>query len=203
MNDSCLLIVFAKAPVAGLAKTRLAPALGMQGAATLAATMLAHTLESAIESSIGQVELCCAPDTSDTHFQRAAGAGVTLSEQGGGDLGERMARALSRGLQGFRRVVLIGTDAPGLDAAVLRDAAAALHTHDVVIAPASDGGYVLIGVSRAAPELFDAVEWSTAQVMAQTRTRAMATGRSLYELPTLHDIDEPADLAHLPPGWLA
>lgn len=203
MNDSCLLIVFAKAPVAGLAKTRLAPALGIQGAATLAATMLAHTLESAIESSIGPVELCCAPDTSDAHFQRAAGAGVTLSEQGGGDLGERMARALSRGLQGFRRVVLIGTDAPGLDAAVLRDAAAALHTHDVVIAPASDGGYVLIGVSRAAPELFDAVEWSTAQVMAQTRTRAMATGRSLYELPTLHDIDEPADLAHLPPGWLA
>lgn len=203
MNDSCLLIVFAKAPVAGLAKTRLAPALGIQGAATLAATMLAHTLESAIESSIGPVELCCAPDTSDAHFQRAAGAGVTLSEQGGGDLGERMARALGRGLQGFRRVVLIGTDAPGLDAAVLRDAAAALHTHDVVIAPASDGGYVLIGVSRAAPELFDAVEWSTAQVMAQTRTRAMATGRSLYELPTLHDIDEPADLAHLPPGWLA
>lgn len=204
MNDSCLLIVFAKAPVAGLAKTRLAPALGMQGAATLAATMLAHTLANAVESSIGPVELCCAPDTSDAHFQRAAGsAGVTLTEQGGGDLGERMARALARGLQRCRHVVLIGTDAPGLDAAVLRDAAAALHAHDVVIAPASDGGYVLIGLSRETPELFDAIEWSTAQVMAQTRSRAMATGRSLYELPTLHDIDEPHDLVHLPPGWLA
>lgn len=204
MNDTCLLMVFAKAPVAGLAKTRLTPALGMEGAAALAVTMLAHTLQSAVTACIGPVELCCAPDTSDTHFQHAAAkSSVSLTEQGSGDLGERMERALSLGLQRFRRVVLIGTDAPGLDAAMLRTAAAALLAHDVVIAPASDGGYVLIGLSRPAPELFDGVQWSTPHVMAQTRARAAAAGRSVCELATLHDIDEPHDLVHVPAGWLA
>ena len=204
MNDTCLLIVFAKAPIAGLAKTRLAPALGMAGAAALAVTMLSHTLQCAVAASIGPVELCCAPDTTDTHFQHAAASfGVGLTEQGSGNLGERMERALSHGLQRFRHVVLIGTDAPGLDAAMLRSAAAALIAHDIVVAPASDGGYVLIGLSHPAPELFDGVTWSTAHVMAQTRARAAAAGRSVCELATLHDIDEPHDLAHVPPGWLA
>ncbi|PWF44034.1 TIGR04282 family arsenosugar biosynthesis glycosyltransferase [Massilia glaciei] len=203
MNASCLLIVFAKAPVPGQAKTRLAPAIGFEGAAGLASVMLAHTLRSAVDSGIGPVELCCAPDTGHAQFQQAAGAGVSLTGQGGGDLGERMERALARGLQHHPRVVLIGTDAPLLDAAVLRDAATALLTHDVVIAPAADGGYVLVGLARRAPELFASVAWSTPLVMAQTRARIAALGLSLHELPTLHDIDEPRDLVHVPAEWQA
>jgi rSAM/selenodomain-associated transferase 1 len=201
MNGSCLLIVFAKAPVPGQAKTRLAPALGFDGAARLASTMLEHTLACGAESAIGRLELCCSPNTSHPQFQLAGSAGVALTEQGDGDLGARMERALSRALEQYQRVVLIGTDAPLLDAQVLRSAAAALHEHDVVIAPASDGGYVLIGLARRAPELFEGIAWSSAQVMAQTRERIAAAGLSLHELSTLHDIDEPQDLVHIPPAW--
>ena len=204
MNEVCLLIVFAKAPVAGLAKTRLACSIGFEAAARLAGTMLTHTLGSALDSGIGPVELCCAPDTSHEKFHLAsAGAAVQLSEQGNGDLGERMARAFARGLTAYRRVVLIGTDAPMLDAGVLRAAADALASHDAVIAPASDGGYVLVGLSRRASGIFKDIDWSTGRVMAQTRQRIATLGLSFQELPTMHDIDEPEDLVHLPPGWLA
>lgn len=203
MNDQCLLIVFAKAPVPGQAKTRLAPAIGFDAAARLAGVMLANTLHNAVASRIGPVELCCAPDTGHAQFQQAAGSGVIISEQGGGDLGKRMERALSRGLATYARVVLIGTDAPQLDAAMLRRAAKALLARDVVIAPATDGGYVLVGLARRAPSLFESVAWSSAQVMAQTRARIDALALSFHELPTLHDVDEPQDLVHVPAGWLA
>lgn len=204
MNEACLVIVFAKAPVPGLAKTRLARTIGFEAAAHLAGTMLTHTVASALDSGIGPVELCCAPDTTHEKFQMVAvGAAVSFSEQGGGDLGDRMARAFTRGLDQYRRVVLIGTDAPLLDACVLRQAADALVAHDVVIAPAVDGGYVLVGLSRHASEIFQDIEWSTSRVMAQTRARIASLGLSFQELPTMHDIDEPEDLVHLPAGWLA
>lgn len=202
MSDSCLLIVFAKAPVPGQAKTRLAPAIGIDAAARLASRMLAHALRVGFASGIGPVELCCAPDSSHPQFKRAASEGVIVSEQGGGDLGERMQRALARGLRTYRSVVLIGTDAPGLDAEVLRSAAAALSENEVVIAPAADGGYVLVGLSRPAPGVFKDIAWSTPQVMAQTRARIEALGLSFWELPTLHDVDEPDDLVYVPAGWL-
>lgn len=204
MNDACLLIIFAKAPVAGYAKTRLAPALGAVAAARLASQMLEHALGGALASAVGPVELCCSPDVTHAQFQLAADiSGVVLTQQGGGDLGQRMQLAFARALARYRRVVLIGTDAPALDAAVLRQAAKALHRHDAVFAPASDGGYVLVGLSRPAPALFDGIDWSTAKVMAQTRARANALGLTLCELPTLHDVDEPQDLVHVPAGWLA
>lgn len=203
MKHDCLLIVFAKAPVPGYAKTRLAKALGDEGAARLASRMLGHTLAAARAAALGPVELCCAPDTSHPQFVRAGQQpGIGLSPQGEGDLGERMARAIARGLEAHRAVLLIGTDAPGLDGPMLRRAAVALRTHDAVAGPASDGGYVLIGLSRPAPGLFAGVTWSSAEVMAQTRERAHTLGLSLFELPTLHDVDEPADLVHVPAGWL-
>jgi len=203
MKHDCRLIIFAKAPVPGFAKTRLAPLLGMDGAARLAAKMLAHTLDTAQVAAIGPVELCCAPDTTHAQFGRAARrAGVVVTAQGLGELGERMQRALARGLARHRAVVLIGTDAPWLDADTLRSAAHALRSHDAAIAPASDGGYVLVGLSRPAPALFANVAWSTSAVMAQTRACIAGLGMTLHELPTFHDIDEPGDLAHLPQGWL-
>lgn len=204
MNDACLLIIFAKAPVAGYAKTRLVPALGADGAARLATRMLEHALGAALAAQLGPVELCCSPDASHASFQQAAAMpGVALAPQGDGDLGQRMQRAFARGLARYGRVVLIGTDAPALSAALLQQAAAALHGHDAVFAPASDGGYVLAGLSRMAPALFDGIEWSTARVMAQTRARASALGIAVHELPTLDDVDEPQDLVHVPTGWLA
>jgi glycosyltransferase A (GT-A) superfamily protein (DUF2064 family) len=112
-----------------------------------------------------------------------------------------MVRAFARAFASSPRAMLVGTDAPALDAAMLRRAAAALASVDAVFVPALDGGYALVGLRRLAPELFAAMRWSTAQVMAQTRERAAAAGLTWAELPPVADIDEPADLAHLPEGW--
>ncbi len=196
-------IVFAKAPVAGLAKTRLAPALGSAGAAALAERMLRHALAQATAADIGPVELCAAPDTTHPALRDAATAcGASLAEQGPGDLGLRMHRAFERHLLRHDRALLIGTDAPSLNAALLRQAAQALQQHDVVFVPALDGGYALVGQRQADPRWFDGMAWSHARVMADTRERLRAAGVRWAELPPVADIDEPADLAHLPADWL-
>ena len=202
---ACTVILMAKAPVAGFSKTRLIPALGAEGAAALAGRLLARAVAQALEAGLGPVELCCTPDAAHPAFRPhvAGRAGLRLSEQGSGDLGARMARALDRVLEVASRALLIGTDAPGLDAAMLRHAAAALATHPAVFVPAFDGGYALIGLRAPVPALFDGMTWSHAQVMQHTRDRLRAAGLDHTELPPVHDIDEPADLVHLPRGWLA
>lgn len=204
MKQDCALIVFAKAPVPGYAKTRLARVLGDEAAARLAARMLEDTLARAMASQIGPVELCCAPDTSHAQFQQAASThGISLTLQGEGDLGVRMDRALTRCLQNHRRAVLIGTDAPDLDAAYLLQAATLLLTQPAVFGPAFDGGYVLVGLAQPMPLLFKDIAWSTDQVMAQTGEKLDRLGVRGEELPMLRDIDEPDDLQHLPGNWLA
>lgn len=203
MKRDCALIIFAKAPLPGYAKTRLARVLGNAAAARLASRMLDHTLACAAEAGIGPIELCCTPDTAHPQFQRAVGQfGVSLTGQGGGDLGERMHRALARSLERYSRAILIGTDAPGLCAGTLRAAAHALRKQSSVFAPASDGGYALVGLSRPAPQLFDGIAWSTARVMSQTRERIGRLAMSSLELAAVHDVDEPEDLVHIPPEWL-
>lgn len=200
---SATILVFAKAPVPGLAKTRLSPALGEAGAAALAERMLHHALAQATAADVGPVELCAAPDATHPALQAAAAEhGVGLTEQGGGDLGHRMHRALARCLRHHGRALLIGTDAPALDAAVLRRAATTLNTHDAVFVPALDGGYALVGQRRADPRWFSDMRWSHDRVMEDTRERLRAAGVRWVELPPVADIDEPADLVHLPPGWL-
>lgn len=200
---STSIIVFAKAPVAGLVKTRLAPALGSACAAVLAERMLRHALTQAAAADVGPVELCAAPDTTHPALREAATAcGASLAEQGTGDLGLRMHRAFARHLMRHGRALLIGTDAPALDAALLRQAAQALQRHEVVFVPALDGGYALVGQRRADPRWFSDMAWSHARVMADTRERLHAAGVRWAELPPVADIDEPADLARLPAAWL-
>jgi hypothetical protein len=197
--------VFAKAPQAGLAKTRLAPALGAAGAAALAERLLDHAVAQAVAAELGPVTVWAAPDTAHPAFERLrAQHGVRLAVQCGGDLGRRMARAFEQTLaeDPATPLLLMGSDAPALDAALLRRAAAALQTGPAVFVPALDGGYALVGLRSPAPTLFIGMPWSTPGVMAETRRRLTAAGLSHHELPALADIDEPADLAHLPPGWL-
>ncbi len=197
------IIVFAKAPVPGLAKTRLAPALGAAGAAALAERMLHHALAQATAAAVGPVELCAAPDATHPVLQAAAAEqGACLTEQGTGDLGLRMHRALARSLTQHGRALLIGTDAPALDATVLRLASSALQDHEAVFVPALDGGYALVGQRRADARWFSDMRWSHDRVMEDTRERLRAAGVRWAELPPVADIDEPADLVHLPPGWL-
>lgn len=201
MSTQPRLVVFAKAPQAGSAKTRLAPALGAEGAATLARTLLDHTLGQALAAGIGPVELCMSPGPDNAAWQGVTlPAGLTCTDQGEGDLGARMARAVQRVTTELQQpVLLFGTDCPALDATQLRTAAAALHRHDAALIPVADGGYVLIGLQAPCPELFEHMPWSTAGVAAETLRRLAALGLSTWVGPTLHDIDEPADLRHLPP----
>jgi rSAM/selenodomain-associated transferase 1 len=183
---STSIIVFAKAPLAGHAKTRLIPALGAQGAAKLAERLMHSALAHAVEAQVGPVELCATPDRMHRAFGDAVTRHrITLTEQG-----ERVLRTQPQAL-------LIGTDAPGLDAAYLRAAALALRDADAVFGPAADGGYTLVGLKRPRPELFINMRWSHDHVMAQTRERLSQAGLRSVELPVLHDIDEPADLVHL------
>ena len=207
------LIIFAKAPVAGQAKTRLMPALGAEGSARLAQQLLMHAVQQAAQVPWAALELCVSPDTSHPAVAQAQNRArekvkdtdsgrLTLSLQGDGDLGQRMHRALLRGLSRHTAVMLMGTDAPGLNATVLQEAAQALMTRDAVFVPALDGGYALVGLRRPAPELFEGMVWSTPEVMAHTRQRARQAGLQWAELPALADIDEPADLVHLPSGWV-
>jgi rSAM/selenodomain-associated transferase 1 len=200
--SSCTVIVMAKAPVAGFAKTRLIPALGAEGAAALARRLLDHAIDQALAAGLGPVELCAAPDAAHAAFEpHAQRAGLRLSPQGDGGLGERMNRAFLRNLSATTPALMIGTDAPAVDANVLRAAAQALQDQDAVFVPAHDGGYALVGLRRPAPSIFTGVAWSTAQVMAQTRQRLAACGLHHAELAPVHDIDEPADLQHLPAAW--
>ena len=202
MTAGCAVIVFAKAPVPGTVKTRLAARLGADGAARLAERMLLETATQAVDAAIGPVEICCAPERNHPAFLRLlAGLPVGLSDQGVGDLGERMHRAFARVLVGHDRALVIGTDAPGVDAAYLRDAARQLATRDVVIGPALDGGYSLIGLRRPAAGLFEGIAWSSPQVLTQTRAAVQRLGLAHVELAALADIDEPADLRHLPAAW--
>ncbi len=211
----CVVVVLAKAPVPGLAKTRLIPALGADGAAALARWLLDRTLAAALAAQLGPVELCGAPDSAHPAFGAWAAVPAALpgavpdippavlhAAQGDGDLGARMARVFVRWQPGAASVLLIGTDVPQLDAAVLRAAAQALQTHDAVFVPALDGGYALVGLRQPAPQLFSDMPWSTAAVMQCTRDRLRASGLRHLELPALHDIDTPGDLVHLQGlGW--
>ena len=197
-SGSCRLLVFARAPVPGAVKTRMIPVLGASGAAALYARMLERTLKTACTAAIAPVELWCAPDSGDPAFATAKTRwGVALHDQTQGDLGERMHQALGAALNGRQKAVLVGCDCPALSAAALDAAFAALDDHDVVLGPAEDGGYVLIGVRRLSPVLFEGIAWGGDRVLRQTRSRLVALGWRWHELPMLWDVDRPEDLARL------
>ncbi len=202
MSGRCTVIVMAKAPVPGYAKTRLIPALGAVGAAELASRLLKHAVEQALAAQLGTVDLCCAPEHTHASFAPLAlCTGIVLSSQVEGDLGARMSHAFDRWFAHSSQVLMIGTDAPAIDAALLQQAAQTLNDTDAVFVPAIDGGYALIGLRQPAPQLFANMVWSTAGVMAATRTRLLAAGLQHAELAPVADIDEPADLVHLPARW--
>src|SRR5581483_6169714 len=160
---------FAKAPQPGLAKTRLIPALGAQGAAALARRMLDKTLQRALDAQTGPVELRVTPASSDSAWRDIPMPdGVEISAQGEGDLGGRLARATQNGLDVNTAVMLIGCDCPELDSMALREAARVLRGVDAVMHPTADGGYALLGLRRFDQRLFDDIPWSTSSVARRT-----------------------------------
>lgn len=195
-------VIFAKAPIAGFAKTRLIPVLGPQGAASLARRMLAHTLAQALAADIGPVEVCVTPALRHPAWRTLRlPEGIVKTDQGAGNLGERLARAARRVTAGGQAVVLLGADCPQIGPGQLQMAARSLDAADAVMVPAADGGYVLLAMNRFDGSVFEGVTWSTGAVAAETGRRIGALGWSVVTLPTLHDIDEPDDLAWLPATW--
>ena len=192
--------ILAKAPLAGLAKTRLAPQLGADGAAALQARFIERTVETARAAAIGPITLWATPDREHPVFQTlAALLGVTLEHQPGGDLGHRMLTALGDG-----PTLVIGTDCPALTADHLRAAAEALRGGvDVVVVPVEDGGYALIGMNRPEPRLFGDMPWGSATVMAETRRRLTRLGLTWREPARLWDVDSAADLERMRSSGLA
>jgi len=194
------IIIIAKAPLAGLAKTRLIPALGATGAAMLAKRMLMQTLSEAYKAALGVVEFCVTPAPGEPSWQDlSVPPGVNWSAQGEGDLGARMARAACRAAKDGGQFMLIGTDCPAMNATQLRQAAAHLQDHDAVMIPTFDGGYALLGLQAFDARLFADMPWSTDVVASETQRRVAQLQWSQKILPALHDIDQPDDLCWLPP----
>jgi rSAM/selenodomain-associated transferase 1 len=190
--------IFARAPVAGAAKTRLIPRLGAEGAAALQHALIHRALQTAVAAKVGSVSLWCAPDCEHPAFVGCSEQfGVSLYPQRGTDLGARMFHAFSR-LCRRGAALVIGTDCPALTAAELRTAGEALRRgNDAVFVPAEDGGYVLVGLRHAIASLFYGMPWGTDRVMDHTRTRLRNAGLRWHELPTSWDVDRPEDIDHL------
>ncbi len=186
--------VLAKAPVAGHAKTRLAATLGAAGAARVHRQLVLRTLQTVQLAGL-RLELWGEP--AEHRFFKALlrVQGCLTLAQPAGDIGARMHAAfVHHCARSPAPLLLIGTDCPVLEAAHLREAARRLLAGDeAVFTPAEDGGYVLVGLRRPVPALFEDIVWSTEQVMAQTRERLQRLGLCYSEMPTLWDLDRPAD----------
>jgi hypothetical protein len=184
--------ILTKAPVPGFAKTRLIAAIGAHAAAVLQERLTEQSVQTAHNADIGPVTLWCAPDLTHRSFHAlVARFGVRLARQTDGDLGARMLATFAG------PTLVIGTDCPALTPQHLRAAADALRETEVVLIPAADGGYVLIGARDAYAELFSGIAWGTATVLAETRQRIAALGLKAIELATLWDVDTETDLARM------
>jgi rSAM/selenodomain-associated transferase 1 len=183
--------IMAKAPIPGLTKTRLIPSIGAHAAAVLQERLTERTVTTALAADIGPVTLWCAPDPSHVSFRdMVARYRIKLKRQPGGDLGQRMLAAMTAG-----PTLVIGSDCPALGTEHLRAAAQALLDAEVVLIPAEDGGYVLIGARAAHPKLFSGIAWGTTTVLAETRARIATLSLKSVELEPLWDLDTEADLA--------
>lgn len=188
------LILFAKAPLPGLCKTRLIPCLGEQGAAMLQQDLLRQCVAQLCHEPLCHTQLWCDPDTTHPAFQRlSVEYRLDLYQQQGADLGERMYRAMR--CQSADYTIIIGTDIPLLTKDYIEQAIKALQRgDDAVIGPAEDGGYVLLGLKQVDEALFEEIHWGTAAVFRETCEKMTAGGLSWHENAPLWDLDTVEDL---------
>lgn len=202
--DRAALIMFAKAPIPGQVKTRLCPPLTPDEAATLHGSFVLDALERT-KLAIGTLKLpldrylACAPSSAHVFFKILEERhGVRLMDQVGEDLGARMEQAFAAVFaRGYRRALLVGTDVPSLPLEHYRQALSYLQSHELVLGPALDGGYVLIGLQRPTPEVFQAIPWSTDQVCARTQDTAARLGLKTALLAPWRDVDTIEDVQAL------
>lgn len=186
------LIVFLKAPRPGTVKTRVAQTTGAERACSIYRELVETVLRKL--SPLKEVELCFAPDDASSEIQPWLRPGWTARPQGEGDLGARLTRAFaSTFADGAERVVIIGSDCPEVKTADIRAAWKELRTHDLVVGPAVDGGYWLIGLRTPQADLFRDISWSSDQVLAQTLAQARKQALRIQVLRILTDIDTEED----------
>ena len=189
------LIQFTREPVPGQVKTRMLPALQPEAASDLHRELTLWTLRELCQYGHRPVELSVAGDPHHVFFDSCRQIGdVTVTTQVEGDLGERMHAALLAGLAASRKVILVGSDCPGIDGEYLRGAELALDSDEVVLGPALDGGYVLIGVRSVQRAWFEGIAWGGNTVYRDTTARLQGTGTRFSALAPLADIDRPEDL---------
>lgn len=188
-KGSRAILVFSKAAEHGGVKTRLRPAVGDDGCLALHLAMLQDTLD------------CCSATGAPVALYVAGDAGlpftvrVPVRRQSEGDLGLRMQRAFEENLAAFEKVVIVGTDSPGLTASIVEEAFEAMEGKDLVLGPSEDGGYYLIGLRRMIKEIFSDIPWSGSEVLKRTLEKAPPDAAHL--LPPLFDVDVPDDLLRL------
>lgn len=192
-----VVIAFVKEPTPGRVKTRLCPPLTHAQAAMLYSAFAQDVMTAlgGIASAEIEVGYDARPDASGPSW---LGPDVRWFPQHGADLGERMSNAFERAFaRGARRVVVVGSDIPEFEAGLIDDAFEALRTRSLVLGPADDGGYCLIGLSAPCPELFRSISWSTSEALDQTLYRAGRLGLSQALLPSCRDVDTAEDLSAL------
>ncbi|HWN75349.1 MAG TPA: TIGR04282 family arsenosugar biosynthesis glycosyltransferase [Candidatus Udaeobacter sp.] len=198
MSGSCALLVFAKTPKPGKVKTRLLAAVSAEDAAALHAACIEDTRRLALKLRGCDVFVFAAGGT--RHFRKlvkkqGSGARVRVLPQRGSDLGTRMENAFRKCFaMGYREVVVIGTDTPWMGAERVRQAFADLRANDVVIGPAEDGGYYLLGMRKMVPKIFRTIPWSTERVLELTLKKIVALKLQRKLLRRDFDLDRPEDL---------
>lgn len=191
-----MIILFAKAPIAGTVKTRLAADVGPETAAQLYRTLLRDTVILCTYSRLAAVELHVATDSQHPFFMTLAKElDISIVPQCDGDLGQRMHTALREAFKNKEFAVLIGSDCPAMSPDYLARAFEKLDAGcDCVIGPAEDGGYVLLGMRRTQPDLFQNMPWSQEHLLDRTRSVLTSINYSYEELDTLWDVDDLQDL---------
>lgn len=195
-----MLIVFTRFPQPGQTKTRLIPALGAAEAAALQKMMAEHTFSLCGElAGKRELALCVYYEGGDEQAVRSwVPAAMSCRSQGPGSLGDRLAQTFADSFaSGGTRVIIIGSDCPFLTPEILAEGFTLLQNHDVVLGPACDGGYYLVGMSKPGQQLWSDIDWGTDRVFQQTMAIARKSGLALALLPELADIDRPEDLQHL------
>lgn len=189
------LLIFTKSPILGEVKTRLQPDYTPEQSLIVHKRLMLNTLELTKNLKEFDIELCCAPDRNTSFFLECEkNFPISLNNQEGADIGERMAFSLSVSLQTHEKVIVIGTDCPDIDEDYITQAFAALDENDAVIGPASDGGYVLLGLTKFSMDIFTDISWGSEKVFTQTKKVFENLSWSLKELGIMHDLDRPEDL---------
>jgi len=187
--------VFCKAPIPGQVKTRLTPDLSADQAAQVHIELTRRTLKLVTQSSLCPVQLLCSPKTSHPFFKKMEKSyALSLLPQSSGDLGQRMYTSLISGSRNYEHIILLGCDCPSLTKDDLVNALNALATnYDVVLAPAEDGGYCLIGMNKPQADLFNNIDWGSNKVLDKTRKIILELKSNCLELNTQWDVDNYSD----------